>query len=46
MGITWMPLEDLTEAIPPAYTEWVGRQLVIALDRRTAGERALEAVAA
>jgi DNA (cytosine-5)-methyltransferase 1 len=46
MGITWMPLEDLTEAIPPVYTEWVGRQLLLALDRQAAGERALEAVAA
>jgi DNA (cytosine-5)-methyltransferase 1 len=28
MGIDWMSLEDLTEAIPPAYTEHIGGQLI------------------
>lgn len=28
MGIDWMDWEDLTEAIPPAYTEHIGAQLV------------------
>lgn len=28
MGIPWMDWADLTEAIPPAYTEWVGLQLI------------------
>lgn len=28
MGIDWMQWHDLTEAIPPAYTEWIGRQLI------------------
>jgi DNA (cytosine-5)-methyltransferase 1 len=28
MGIDWMELEELSEAIPPAYTEWIGRQLL------------------
>jgi DNA (cytosine-5)-methyltransferase 1 len=27
MGIDWMRLEELSEAIPPAYTEWIGCQL-------------------
>lgn len=28
MGIDWMTQGELTEAIPPAYTEWIGRQLI------------------
>lgn len=28
MGIAWMPLEELSEAIPPAYTEWIGARLM------------------
>lgn len=28
MGIDWMSWDDLTEAIPPAYTEHLGRQLI------------------
>lgn len=27
MGIDWMKLEELSEAIPPAYTEWIGARL-------------------
>lgn len=27
MGIDWMDTEGLREAIPPAYTEWIGRQI-------------------
>lgn len=27
MGIDWMPWNRLILAIPPAYTEWIGRQL-------------------
>lgn len=36
MGIDWMTKAELNEAIPPAYTEWVGRQLLRHLD----GQRA------
>ena len=31
MGIDWMKHEELTQAIPPAYTEFIGRQLLQAL---------------
>lgn len=31
MGIDWMTKDELNEAIPPAYTEWIGRQLLTAL---------------
>jgi len=31
MGIDWMGWRGLTQAIPPAYTEYIGRQLIAAL---------------
>jgi DNA (cytosine-5)-methyltransferase 1 len=27
-GIDWMNFKELREAIPPAYTEWIGKQLI------------------
>lgn len=32
MGIDWMGQEGLREAIPPAYTEFIGRQIIKALE--------------
>lgn len=28
MGIDWMNRKELTQSIPPAYTEWIGKQLI------------------
>jgi DNA (cytosine-5)-methyltransferase 1 len=28
MGIDWMTREELTQAIPPPYTEWIGGELL------------------
>lgn len=30
-GIDWMRVKDVKEAIPPAYTEWIGKQLLKAI---------------
>lgn len=35
MGIDWMEWHELKEAIPPAYTCWIGRQILQHLERRT-----------
>jgi DNA (cytosine-5)-methyltransferase 1 len=28
MGISWMGIEELAQAIPPAYTQYIGEQLM------------------
>lgn len=33
MGIDWMKLDELSEAIPPAYTEWIGGRLMAAVEQ-------------
>lgn len=35
MGIDWMNRNELSQAIPPAYTEFIGRQLLAALAQPT-----------
>lgn len=36
MGIDWMTRDELSEAIPPAYTEYIGRQLLTVLHAKAA----------
>jgi DNA (cytosine-5)-methyltransferase 1 len=36
MGIDWMSPDELAQAIPPTYTEWIGKQLMKLL--KTKGE--------
>lgn len=34
MGIDWMGKKELSQAIPPAYTEYIGQQLMRAVEQR------------
>lgn len=36
MGIDWMTKEELTQSIPPAYSEYLGRQIISACFQRAA----------
>ena len=31
MGIDWMTRKEINESIPPAYTEWIGKQIIAIL---------------
>lgn len=34
MEIDWMTIKELSQAIPPAYTEWIGKQILKQLDNK------------
>ncbi len=36
MGIDWMTRPELSEAVPPAYTEWIGTRLMAAIKEAAA----------
>jgi DNA (cytosine-5)-methyltransferase 1 len=36
MGIDWMNRDELAQAVPPAYSEWVGAQLLAVVEGRVA----------
>jgi len=36
MGIDWMNERELALAIPPAYTEWIGKRLLVACEKQWA----------
>ena len=40
MGMTWASRDGISEAIPPAYTEWIGRQMVNELAQTVTGRNA------
>jgi DNA (cytosine-5)-methyltransferase 1 len=37
MGIDWMTWAELTQAIPPAFSEYLGRQTIAAIERPSTG---------
>lgn len=35
MGIDWMQQSEISQAIPPAYTEWIGKRIIEAINDAT-----------
>lgn len=35
MGIDWMDWDEIRNSIPPVYTEWIGRQIIQAIESRS-----------
>lgn len=44
MGISWMTRKELTQAIPPAYTEYIGKQLIEVLNKEAVEHPATQKV--
>lgn len=42
MGIDWMTRDELSESIPPAYSEFIGRAALAALPENPADQRKKE----
>ena len=40
LGIDWMTPDEMTQAIPPVYAEWIGRGLIEAISQRATGNSA------
>jgi len=43
MGIDWMNRDEMSQAIPPAYTEYIGRELIKTLKEASQGQTLPEA---
>lgn len=44
LGIDWMTLEEMSEAVPPAYTRWIGIELMKSMQERCSDGNADQSV--